>query len=96
MILDTALKRQRLSKGITQVEIAQKCSITESSYQRYESGQREPWARTAIRQVRVHTKYNIKIVIELDRQIKNKINQIRKRGNKHERYHHNFRDSWIH
>lgn len=49
MVLDTALKRQRLSKGITQVEIAQKCSITESSYQRYESGQREPRARTAIR-----------------------------------------------
>ncbi|MBP3197688.1 MAG: helix-turn-helix transcriptional regulator [Butyrivibrio sp.] len=44
-----ALKKYRLEKGLTQKEVAFQVGITEMSYQRYESGQRFPDIRTAIR-----------------------------------------------
>lgn len=36
------LKSLRQQKGLTQVELAQKAGITETGYQNYEHGRREP------------------------------------------------------
>lgn len=53
MRVSTDLKKIRENKGFTQAQIAELAHITVMSYSRYESGQREPRARTAIRIARV-------------------------------------------
>ncbi|MBO6293826.1 MAG: helix-turn-helix transcriptional regulator [Selenomonas sp.] len=47
--MHTAMKELRIQKGITQRDMARKVGISESVYQLYEYGKREPKARTAIR-----------------------------------------------
>lgn len=47
--MNTALKERRKKKGLTQVQVAEKASVTEVAYQRYESGERTPNVYTAIR-----------------------------------------------
>ena len=44
---ETKLKTTRNKTGLTQVQIAEKAKVTVTSYQRYESGEREPKASTA-------------------------------------------------
>ena len=45
--MNTKLKTTRQKTGLTQVQVAKKANITVTSYQRYESGEREPRASTA-------------------------------------------------
>ena len=45
--MTTKLKTTRQQKGLTQVQVAKKANITVMSYQRYESGEREPRTSTA-------------------------------------------------
>ena len=47
VIVKTKLKTTRQQKGLTQVQVAKKAKITVMSYQRYESGEREPRTSTA-------------------------------------------------
>lgn len=47
--MNLALKKAREMAGLTQVQIAQKTKIAESTYQNYELNKREPGVRTAIR-----------------------------------------------
>lgn len=47
--MQTAMKELRTQKGITQRDMARMVGISESVYQLYEYGKREPKARTAIR-----------------------------------------------
>lgn len=47
--MENKLKTIRESKNLKQTEIAQKVGISVMSYFRYETGEREPKARTAIR-----------------------------------------------
>lgn len=42
------LKKLRLKKGLTQIELAEKAGITVRCYQQYENGERQPRAGTAI------------------------------------------------
>ncbi len=47
--MNTNLINARRSKGLTQVQVAEKANITERSYLRYESGECVPNVYTAIR-----------------------------------------------
>ena len=45
--MNTKLQKAREKNGLTQVEVAEKASITVACYQRYEYGERIPRADTA-------------------------------------------------
>lgn len=45
--METALKKIRKEKGLTQVQVAEKARITETSYQRIEYGKQRPSLITA-------------------------------------------------
>lgn len=47
-IMETALKKIRKEKGLTQVQVAKKAGITERNYQRIESGEQQPKVMTAM------------------------------------------------
>ena len=47
--MDTKLKAMRISRKMTQAAVAKACGVNTLSYQRYESEERIPNVRTAIR-----------------------------------------------
>jgi DNA-binding helix-turn-helix protein len=45
--MNTKLKERRMKLGFTQVQIAEKASISERAYQNYENGEQVPNVQTA-------------------------------------------------
>ncbi len=52
--MDTELKRQRLSRNLTQAEVADKIGIDIKTYRRYENGQQVPTLYAAYRLARYY------------------------------------------